>query len=155
MSFTPSFFSDEALIAFPKPHRAYICQTNISMPNPEIQWNGSVADHTFIQLLQVKRMGWRGLWMTKNIEGTVDDDIAAKLAIGEGRQVYSCDSHYKFVRWRHTLFLCLRTRNALHTISRGDFVALAASAPHLDCLFAGIYTLRRGKSGNRHRSRVI
>lgn len=32
-------------------------------------------------------MGWRGLWMTKNIEGTVDDDIAAKLAIGEGRQV--------------------------------------------------------------------
>lgn len=25
--------------------------------------------------------------MTKNIEGTVDDDIAAKLAIGEGRQV--------------------------------------------------------------------
>lgn len=38
-------------------------------------------------LVQVKRMGWRGLWMTKNIEGTVDDDIAAKLAIGEGRQV--------------------------------------------------------------------
>lgn len=37
--------------------------------------------------VQVKRMGWRGLWMTKNIEGTVDDDIAAKLAIGEGRQV--------------------------------------------------------------------
>lgn len=32
-------------------------------------------------------MGWRGIWMTKNIEGTVDDDIAAKLAIGEGRQV--------------------------------------------------------------------
>ncbi|CAM9375437.1 unnamed protein product [Sphacelaria rigidula] len=31
-------------------------------------------------------MGWRGIWMTKNIEGTVDDDIAAKLAIGEGRQ---------------------------------------------------------------------
>lgn len=27
--------------------------------------------------------------MTKNIEGTVDDDIAAKLAIGEGRQVLS------------------------------------------------------------------
>lgn len=26
--------------------------------------------------------------MTKNIEGTVDDDIAAKLAIGEGRQVF-------------------------------------------------------------------
>ncbi|CAM9426180.1 unnamed protein product, partial [Ectocarpus fasciculatus] len=36
--------------------------------------------------IKVKRMGWRGLWMTKNIEGTVDDDIAAKLAIGEGRQ---------------------------------------------------------------------
>jgi hypothetical protein len=24
--------------------------------------------------------------MTKNIEGTVDDDVAAKLAVGEGRQ---------------------------------------------------------------------
>jgi hypothetical protein len=36
--------------------------------------------------IKVKRAGWRGLWMTKNIEGTVDDDIAAKLAIGEGRQ---------------------------------------------------------------------
>ena len=24
--------------------------------------------------------------MTKNVEGTVDDDVAAKLAIGEGRQ---------------------------------------------------------------------
>ncbi|CAM9822770.1 unnamed protein product, partial [Discosporangium mesarthrocarpum] len=36
--------------------------------------------------IKVKRVGWRGLWMTKNIEGTVDDDVAAKLAIGEGRQ---------------------------------------------------------------------
>lgn len=39
-------------------------------------------------------MGWRGLWMTKNIEGTVDDDIAAKLAIGEGRQVHILDNNY-------------------------------------------------------------
>lgn len=30
--------------------------------------------------------------MTKNIEGTVDDDIAAKLAIGEGRQVSTPDN---------------------------------------------------------------
>merc|ERR1711968_205604 len=36
--------------------------------------------------VKIKRLGWRGLWMTKNIEGTVDDDVAAKLAIGEGRQ---------------------------------------------------------------------
>jgi hypothetical protein len=36
--------------------------------------------------IKIKRLGWRGLWMTKNIEGTVDDDVAAKLAIGEGRQ---------------------------------------------------------------------
>ena len=27
-----------------------------------------------------------GLWMRKNLEGTVDDDIAAKLAVGEGNQ---------------------------------------------------------------------
>lgn len=36
---------------------------------------------------QIKRLGWRGLWMTKNVEGMVDDSIAQKLAIGEGRQV--------------------------------------------------------------------
>jgi len=36
--------------------------------------------------VQVRRFGWRGLWVTKSIEGTVDDDVAAKLAIGEGRQ---------------------------------------------------------------------
>ena len=36
--------------------------------------------------VKIKRFGWRGLWMTKQIEGTVDDDVAAKLAIGEGRQ---------------------------------------------------------------------
>jgi hypothetical protein len=36
--------------------------------------------------LKIKRFGWRGLWMTKQVEGTVDDDVAAKLAIGEGRQ---------------------------------------------------------------------
>lgn len=51
--------------------------------------------------VQVKRMGWRGLWMTKNIEGTVDDDIAAKLAIGEGRQVKIL--HIKKI-WRSCLF---------------------------------------------------
>ena len=36
--------------------------------------------------VKVLRLGWRGLWVTKQIEGTVDDDVAAKLAIGEGRQ---------------------------------------------------------------------
>jgi hypothetical protein len=36
--------------------------------------------------VKVKRFGWRGLWVTRLIEGTVDDDVAAKLAIGEGRQ---------------------------------------------------------------------
>jgi hypothetical protein len=36
--------------------------------------------------VKVKRINWRGLWATKQIEGTVDDDIAAKLAIGEGKQ---------------------------------------------------------------------
>merc|ERR1711871_1035308 len=40
----------------------------------------------FLCDVKIKRLGWRGLWMTKNIEGTVDDDVAAKLAIGEGRQ---------------------------------------------------------------------
>lgn len=42
---------------------------------------------SIIGMKQIKRLGWRGLWMTKNIEGMVDDSIAAKLAIGEGRQV--------------------------------------------------------------------
>lgn len=36
--------------------------------------------------VKIKRIGWRGLWMTKQIEGTVDDEVAAKLAVGEGRQ---------------------------------------------------------------------
>jgi hypothetical protein len=36
--------------------------------------------------VKVLRFGWRGLWVTKQIEGTVDDEVAAKLAIGEGRQ---------------------------------------------------------------------
>jgi hypothetical protein len=36
--------------------------------------------------IKIRRFGWRGLWVTKQIEGTVDDDVAAKLAIGEGRQ---------------------------------------------------------------------
>jgi len=36
--------------------------------------------------IKIKRLGWRGLWMTKQIEGTVDDEVAAKLAVGEGRQ---------------------------------------------------------------------
>lgn len=36
--------------------------------------------------VKIKRLQWRGLWVTKQIEGTVDDDVAAKLAVGEGRQ---------------------------------------------------------------------
>jgi hypothetical protein len=36
--------------------------------------------------VKIRRFNWRGLWVTKQIEGTVDDDVAAKLAIGEGRQ---------------------------------------------------------------------
>mmetsp|Transcript_3163 Transcript_3163/g.5341 ORF Transcript_3163/g.5341 Transcript_3163/m.5341 type:complete len:649 (+) Transcript_3163:2-1948(+) len=36
--------------------------------------------------IKVKRFNWRGLWATKQIEGTIDDDVAAKLAVGEGRQ---------------------------------------------------------------------
>jgi len=36
--------------------------------------------------VKIRRINWRGLWATKQMEGTVDDDIAAKLAIGEGRQ---------------------------------------------------------------------
>jgi hypothetical protein len=36
--------------------------------------------------IKIKRFNWRGLWATKQIEGTIDDDVAAKLAVGEGRQ---------------------------------------------------------------------
>ena len=34
--------------------------------------------------IRIRKLKWRGLWMTKQIEGTVDDDVAVKLAIGEG-----------------------------------------------------------------------
>ncbi|CAM9801782.1 unnamed protein product [Chrysoparadoxa australica] len=49
---------------------------------------GDMLQRVLVRLadIKIKRLGWRGLWMTKNIEGTVDDDVAAKLAIGEGRQ---------------------------------------------------------------------
>jgi hypothetical protein len=49
---------------------------------------GDLLQHLFIYLsnIKIRRLGWRGLWTTKHIEGTVDDDVAAKLAIGEGRQ---------------------------------------------------------------------
>jgi len=49
---------------------------------------GDLLQILFVYLanIKVRRLGWRGLWMTKHIEGTVDDDVAAKLAIGEGRQ---------------------------------------------------------------------
>jgi hypothetical protein len=36
--------------------------------------------------IKIRSLNWRGLWATKQIEGTVDDDVAAKLAIGEGKQ---------------------------------------------------------------------
>jgi hypothetical protein len=49
---------------------------------------GDLMQMLFVKLanIRIRRLGWRGLWMTKHIEGTVDDDVAAKLAIGEGRQ---------------------------------------------------------------------
>merc|ERR1719261_1658383 len=49
---------------------------------------GKLLEMFLIRLanVEIKRFGWRGLWKTKQIEGTVDDDVAAKLAIGEGRQ---------------------------------------------------------------------
>jgi len=49
---------------------------------------GELMSRIFLRLADVKirRFNWRGLWVTKQIEGTVDDDVAAKLAIGEGRQ---------------------------------------------------------------------
>jgi len=36
--------------------------------------------------IEFQFFGWNGLWVSKTLEGVVDDDIAAKLAIGEGRQ---------------------------------------------------------------------
>jgi len=49
---------------------------------------GDVLKFILMKLADIKfkRLGWRGLWVTKQIEGTVDDDVAAKLATGEGRQ---------------------------------------------------------------------
>lgn len=37
--------------------------------------------------VKIRSLQWDGLWVTKNIEGTMDDEIAAKLAIGEGREL--------------------------------------------------------------------
>ena len=50
--------------------------------------------YDFLSKIKVKRLNWRGLWATKQIEGTVDDDVAAKLAIGEGKQVCVCVCMY-------------------------------------------------------------
>ena len=36
--------------------------------------------------VKITYLDWRGLWTTKQIEGTMDDAVAAKLAVGEGRQ---------------------------------------------------------------------
>ena len=37
--------------------------------------------------MKFRHLAWCGIWVTKQIEGTMDDDVAAKLAVGEGRQV--------------------------------------------------------------------
>lgn len=37
--------------------------------------------------VQIDYLDWRGIWGATQLEGTLDDVIAAKLAIGEGRQV--------------------------------------------------------------------
>jgi hypothetical protein len=49
---------------------------------------GELMSYICVKLadVQIRRLNWRGLWITKHVEGTVDDDVAAKLAIGEGRQ---------------------------------------------------------------------
>ena len=69
----------ELMFAFPV--RLHLLTVFISPLSPSLQY-------VFVYLanLRVRRLGWRGLWVTKHIEGTVDDDVAAKLAIGEGRQ---------------------------------------------------------------------
>lgn len=42
--------------------------------------------YIFLADIKVRRLGWRGLWVTRQVEGTIDDDVAAKLAVGLGRQ---------------------------------------------------------------------
>eukprot|EP00948_MAST-09A_sp_MAST-9A-sp1_P004281 g4281.t1 len=39
-----------------------------------------------LQFVSLKLANFTRLWVRKNLQGTVDDEIAAKLAIGEGRQ---------------------------------------------------------------------
>ena len=51
-----------------------------------LYWLADVPGSKLHPMYCFKKLGWRGLWVTKQIEGTVDDDVAAKLAIGEGRQ---------------------------------------------------------------------
>lgn len=42
--------------------------------------------YMYLADIKIRRLGWRGLWMTRQIEGTIDDEVAAKLAVGVGRQ---------------------------------------------------------------------
>merc|ERR1719232_59542 len=37
--------------------------------------------------IKISKLDWSGLWALQFIEGTMDDEVAAKLAIGEGRQL--------------------------------------------------------------------
>ena len=37
-----------------------------------------VRVYDFLGTIKIKRIGWRGLWATKQIEGTVDDDVAGQ-----------------------------------------------------------------------------
>ena len=37
--------------------------------------------------VNINCLNFRGIWKTKQFEGTVDDEVAAKLSVGEGRQI--------------------------------------------------------------------
>ena len=41
---------------------------------------------TFLANLTVDAVSWDGIWKVRQLQGTMDDIVAAKLAIGEGRQ---------------------------------------------------------------------
>jgi hypothetical protein len=41
---------------------------------------------TYIADLSVEAIAWEGIWRVRQLQGTMDDVVAAKLAIGEGRQ---------------------------------------------------------------------
>lgn len=70
------FFSDPMMIP--------IAATTYTMCRIVQALSLQLADQRWVGFIFM--FGWNGIWERRSLQGTVDDEIAAKLAIGEGRQ---------------------------------------------------------------------